>query len=74
VSIVIRDNGAGIPPEIREKGFSPFCTTKARGMGLGLFIVKRTIIDHNRRVQIDTGETGTSVTITLPVACAGGTS
>jgi nitrogen-specific signal transduction histidine kinase len=71
VSIVIRDNGGGIPPEIRDKVFSPFCTTKARGMGLGLPIVKRTIVDHNGRVQIDTGETGTSVTITLPVAGMG---
>ncbi|HMP75868.1 MAG TPA: ATP-binding protein [Kiritimatiellia bacterium] len=71
VAITVRDNGQGIPAEIREKVFSPFCTTKARGMGLGLPIVKRTVVDHNGRVQIDSGDAGTSVTVTLPVAGAG---
>lgn len=72
VAITIRDNGNGIPAEIRDKVFSPFCTTKARGMGLGLPIVKRTVVDHNGRVQIDTGEQGTAVTVTLPVVGVGG--
>ena len=49
-----------------EKVFSPFCTTKARGMGLGLPIVKRTVFDHNGRVDIDTSTHGTSVSIALP--------
>lgn len=71
VAITIRDNGNGIPSEIRDKVFSPFCTTKARGMGLGLPIVKRTVVDHNGRVQIETGEKGTAVVITLPVVGAG---
>lgn len=68
VAITIRDNGGGIPPDIRDKIFSPFSTTKARGMGLGLPIVKRTVVDHNGRVQIDCDSEGTAVTITLPVA------
>ncbi len=71
VAITIRDNASGIPADIRDKIFSPFCTTKARGMGLGLPIVKRTVVDHNGRVQIDTGNEGTAVTVTLPVAGSG---
>ena len=53
-------------PDVLAKAFSPFCTTKARGMGLGLPIVKRTIVDHNGRIHIDSTETGTNVTIVLP--------
>jgi nitrogen-specific signal transduction histidine kinase/GAF domain-containing protein len=68
VVVTIRDNGVGIPQPLLDKVFSPFCTTKARGMGLGLPIVKRTVIDHNGRVQIDSNQKGTSVTIMLPTA------
>jgi PAS domain S-box-containing protein len=67
VVITVRDNGKGISPDLREKIFSPFCTTKARGMGLGLPIVKRTVFDHNGRVDIDSNPHGTSVSVMLPV-------
>src|SRR5438477_472869 len=66
VLVTIQDNGRGIAPEMKEKVFSPFCTTKARGMGLGLPIVKRTVFDHNGRVDIDTSASGTAVSIALP--------
>src|SRR6059058_2128297 len=66
VVITVQDNGRGISPDLREKIFSPFCTTKARGMGLGLPIVKRTVFDHNGRVDIDSNPHGTSVSIMLP--------
>ena len=61
------DNGKGIDPELKDKIFSPFCTTKARGMGLGLPIVKRTVFDHNGRLDIDSNPQGTSVSVLLPV-------
>ena len=70
VVITVQDNGRGISPDLREKIFSPFCTTKARGMGLGLPIVKRTIFDHNGRVDIDSNPHGTSVSIMLPANTA----
>jgi PAS domain S-box-containing protein len=66
VMVTVRDNGKGISPELKDKIFSPFCTTKPRGMGLGLPIVKRTVFDHNGRVDIDSGAHGTLVTVTLP--------
>jgi two-component system sensor histidine kinase HydH len=70
VVITVQDNGRGISPDLREKIFSPFCTTKARGMGLGLPIVKRTVFDHNGRVDIDSNPHGTSVSIMLPASAA----
>jgi PAS domain S-box-containing protein len=70
VVITVQDNGRGISPDLREKIFSPFCTTKARGMGLGLPIVKRTVFDHNGRVDIDSNPHGTSVSIMLPASPA----
>ncbi|MDQ6859955.1 MAG: ATP-binding protein [Verrucomicrobiota bacterium] len=67
VVVTVQDNGSGISPDLRDKIFSPFCTTKARGMGLGLPIVKRTVFDHNGRVDIDSNPHGTSVSVMLPV-------
>jgi C4-dicarboxylate-specific signal transduction histidine kinase len=68
VAISVQDNGRGIAADLKGKVFSPFCTTKARGMGLGLPIVKRTVIDHNGRVCVESSEKGTCVTIVLPAA------
>lgn len=67
VMITIRDNGRGIASDVSEKIFSPFYTTKARGMGLGLPIAKRTVIDHNGRIQVESSpQGGTSVSVLLP--------
>jgi len=66
VFVIITDNGGGIDESVRDKLFSPFSTIKARGLGLGLPIAKRAVIDHNGQLDIETSESGTSVTITLP--------
>ena len=68
VVVTVQDNGKGISPDLKEKIFSPFCTTKARGMGLGLPIVKRTVFDHNGRVDVDSSSHGTAVSVMLPVS------
>ena len=70
VIVTVRDNGRGIDPEIKEKIFSPFCTTKPRGMGLGLPIVKRTVFDHHGRVEVDSTSKGTQVSVVLPATRA----
>src|SRR6202043_1898942 len=70
VVVTVRDNGTGIAPEIKEKIFSPFCTTKPRGMGLGLPIVKRTVFDHHGRVEVDSTPKGTQVSFVLPTTHA----
>jgi signal transduction histidine kinase len=70
VEIKIRDNGIGIPPEIKEKMFNPFFTTKpaGEGTGLGLSISHDIIVkQHGGSIEVDT-EPGefTEVRIILP--------
>jgi two-component system sensor kinase FixL len=65
------DSGPGIPSDIREKVFTPFFTTKARGTGLGLATAKRLIEAHHGTVVVECPpEGGTIVTIRLPLAAA----
>jgi two-component system sensor kinase FixL len=69
IEITIRDTGPGISPEIRERLFQPFQTTKARGTGLGLATAKRLVEVHSGTIGITSPETGgTVVTIHLPAA------
>ena len=70
VEIRIRDNGTGIPPEVKEKMFNPFFTTKpaGEGTGLGLSITHDIIVkQHSGSIEVDTqpGEF-TEVRIILP--------
>jgi PAS domain S-box-containing protein len=66
IYVMITDNGSGINPSLRDKVYSPFSTIKARGLGLGLPIAKRTVIDHNGQIDIETNDGGTTVFITIP--------
>lgn len=52
----IRDSGPGIPKEIRENIFAPFFTTKARGTGLGLAVVKKVAGRNNVQIELVTEE------------------
>jgi two-component system NtrC family sensor kinase len=57
VEIRIRDNGTGIPPEVKEKMFNPFFTTKpaGEGTGLGLSISHDIIVkQHGGSIEVDT--------------------
>jgi two-component system sensor kinase FixL len=66
--IAFVDAGPGIAPDVRDKIFTPFFTTKARGTGLGLPTVKRLIEAHNGRIAVDCPPAGgTTVVIELPV-------
>ncbi len=65
--VTIADSGPGIPPEIRDRIFVPFFTTKPRGTGLGLSTAKRLIDAHNGRITVQCPPTGgTIVTVELP--------
>jgi nitrogen-specific signal transduction histidine kinase len=68
----VADNGAGMPAEKASQAFSPFYTTKVRGMGLGLPIVKRTALDHNGTVELNNSNSGLIVTINLPTQLGSG--
>ena len=75
VEIRIRDNGTGIPPEVKEKIFNPFFTTKpaGEGTGLGLSISHDIIVkQHGGSIEVDTlpGEF-TEIRIVLPRAALG---
>jgi signal transduction histidine kinase len=74
VEIRIRDNGTGIPPEVKEKMFNPFFTTKpaGEGTGLGLSISHDIIVkQHSGTIEVESqpGEF-TEVRIVLPRAAA----
>jgi signal transduction histidine kinase len=65
--VVINDNGPGIPRENLEKIFIPFFTTKPHGTGLGLALVHRIVTEHGGTVSVDTGQSGTTFTLSLPL-------
>jgi two-component system sensor histidine kinase HydH len=52
--IEVHDNGPGIPDGVRERLFTPFYTTKARGSGLGLLSVKMCVEEHGGTVTVET--------------------
>ena len=65
--ILFRDNGKGIPPELKDKVFLPYFSTKAEGTGLGLAIVEHIVTAHGGRIRYDSAEgTGTVFYIDLP--------
>ncbi|MBN1850980.1 MAG: GHKL domain-containing protein [Deltaproteobacteria bacterium] len=65
--IEIKDTGSGIPDKALKKIFNPFFTTKQKGSGLGLSIVKKTIEDHQGTLRIESKvNEGTLVSIQLP--------
>lgn len=69
VRIIISDNGTGISHEVMGNMYEPFRTTKKKGNGLGLLIVRRIIKEHGGTLCIASKEgTGTTITITLPRA------
>jgi signal transduction histidine kinase len=66
--ITIEDSGEGIDPEMVERFFEPFFTTRSDGTGLGLAIVRRLIEGHGGQISIDNGPSGGAiVTVRLPV-------
>ena len=66
--IAVNDNGPGIPPDLRERVFRPFFTSKRNGTGLGLALVQKIIVFHNGRVAAGASpEGGASLQITLPL-------
>lgn len=69
ILVRFKDHGSGIPEDVLAKIWDPFFTTKEKGTGLGLGIVKNIIEAHNGTIEIaGVPDKGTEVVITLPVA------
>lgn len=73
VRLLVRDNGIGFPEHILKRAFEPYVTTKAKGTGLGLAVVKKIADEHGARVDISNRVTdgviqGAQVSLSFAVA------
>jgi len=67
VRVTITDNGSGFPEQLMQRAFEPYVTTKPKGTGLGLVIVKKIIEEHGGTVEIvNVAPHGARVTLTFP--------
>jgi two-component system nitrogen regulation sensor histidine kinase NtrY len=67
ISIIIQDNGRGLPKENREALTEPYITTRTKGTGLGLAIVKKVMDDHNGHLILeDDKDGGAKVSLVFP--------
>jgi len=66
VRVTVRDTGAGMPPDVLARIFEPYFTTKAKGTGLGLALVRQTVHNHGGTIAVASEPgAGTTFTITL---------
>ena len=72
VTIAVEDNGPGIPPEIQEKIFQPFFTTKpaGEGSGLGLHIIGKILKKHEGSIHLESRVGKTRFTVRIPARFA----
>lgn len=69
--IQVRDNGCGIPDDVKDRIFSPYFTTKPGGTGLGLAIVEHIVSAHGGKIRVDSEVgTGTVFSMDLPAESA----
>jgi nitrogen-specific signal transduction histidine kinase len=73
VLVDVIDNGPGVPAELSDRIFVPFFTTKPKGSGLGLPIVRKIVDAHEGRIDLSSSvDTGTRFRVTLPVSAGAG--
>ncbi|HXV59293.1 MAG TPA: ATP-binding protein [Vicinamibacteria bacterium] len=69
VAITVSDTGVGIDPDVMDRVFEPYFSTRAAGTGLGLAIAKKVVEDHGGSIRLESERgKGTRVTIWLPEA------
>ncbi|HEX5063906.1 MAG TPA: protoglobin domain-containing protein [Kofleriaceae bacterium] len=66
VHIRVTDEGSGIPPEVLQRIYEPFFSTKETGTGMGMAIVHSLVSMHGGRIEIDTSTSGTRFDVTVP--------
>ena len=77
VRLVVRDTGTGFPEDILKRAFEPYITTKAKGTGLGLAVVKKIADDHGARISlanhiVDGQVTGAQVSLSFNISTTRG--
>lgn len=65
VALAVADNGPGISPAILKSLFTPFNTSKEKGLGLGLVISQDIVADYGGRIEVASGRDGTRFTVHL---------
>lgn len=72
LTLIVQDNGPGIPEDLQPHLFDPFVTTKSGGSGLGLALVAKIIGDHGGVVEFDSKPRRTAFRVMLPMAPSNG--
>jgi len=69
IVVDVADDGPGVPVELSDRIYDPFFTTKVKGTGLGLGIVRKIVDAHDGRIDlVSSPDTGTRFKVTLPVS------
>jgi nitrogen-specific signal transduction histidine kinase len=71
IALCVSDTGPGVAPDLREKVFYPFFTTKPRGSGLGLASAQKIAAAHGGAIEVDAGPGACTFRLRLPVAGEG---
>ncbi|MBI3014971.1 MAG: PAS domain-containing protein [Candidatus Tectomicrobia bacterium] len=72
ILVEISDTGGGIPPELMDKIFTPYFTTKPRGTGLGLALANQIVRAHRGKLEVQSfSRKGTTVRVYLPASSRG---
>ncbi len=72
VEVLFKDNGGGMTEEELGAIFTPFATSKTRGMGLGLAIARRIVMDHQGSIGVDSAPgKGSVIRVAIPIEGAG---
>ena len=73
IELRVEDNGVGFPEELKNRMFEPYATTKPKGTGLGLPVVKKIVEEHHGEIDVCNIEGGGArISVRLPVLAEGG--